>query len=199
MVSGEQSVTCTGCGADLGIRRVRRHRQGSDSVAYYGSRTLPVRRVERRRQDPNAPATRPSTSSSNSTPWAWLKRALARGVPMQAQQTNEVPHPEAQGLMQFDIPEQPRSLPFVNQSPRRPWFEGAHVRVGPIRPDGTSHPHAGKTGRIAKFADGYSEPYWLGRPSAMIKLDSVIMTQRFIWVSLQCLEALPEEIHDADS
>ena len=53
VVSGEMTVTCTGCGAYLGIRRVRRHRQQRQgSVAYYGSRTLPVRRVERHRQQP---------------------------------------------------------------------------------------------------------------------------------------------------
>ena len=53
MESGETTVTCTGCGAYLGIRRVRRHRQQlRDSVAYYGSRTRPVRRVERPRKQP---------------------------------------------------------------------------------------------------------------------------------------------------
>jgi len=50
-VSGEKTVICTGCGASLGIRRVRRHRQQPDSVAYYGKRTLPVRRVERYRHN----------------------------------------------------------------------------------------------------------------------------------------------------
>jgi len=55
MVSGEMTVTCSGCGAHLGIRRSRRHRQQrKDSVAYYGSRTIPVQRVERLRQQPAA-------------------------------------------------------------------------------------------------------------------------------------------------
>ncbi len=49
-LSGERTVICTRCGASLGIRRVRRHRQRLDSVAYYGSRTLPVRRIERHSQ-----------------------------------------------------------------------------------------------------------------------------------------------------
>ena len=55
-VSGEKTVTCIGCGAHLGIRRVRRQRQRQGSVAYYGSRTLPVRRVERHRQQPGIAA-----------------------------------------------------------------------------------------------------------------------------------------------
>lgn len=66
--------------------------------------------------------------------------------------------------------------------------EGMQVRVGPTRPDGKQHPHAGKTGRITKFVNIYSDPYWLGLPSAMIKLDWGIEPQGFIWVSLVCLE-----------
>jgi curved DNA-binding protein CbpA len=71
-------------------------------------------------------------------------------------------------------------------------IEGAHVRVGPTRPDGRPHPHAGKTGRITRFINLYSDPYWLGLPSAMIQLDPGIRPREFIWVSIKCLEVLPE-------
>ena len=67
--------------------------------------------------------------------------------------------------------------------------EGMHVKVGPTRPDGKPHPHAGKTGRITKCINIYSDPYWLGPPSAMIKLDSGI---GFIWASIASLEVLSE-------
>jgi hypothetical protein len=69
--------------------------------------------------------------------------------------------------------------------------EGMRVQVGPNRPDGTPHPHARATGWVAKFMNRYSEPYWLGLPSAMIKLDWSNQPQGFIWVSLVCLEVLP--------
>jgi hypothetical protein len=68
---------------------------------------------------------------------------------------------------------------------------GTHVRVGPIRPDGKPHPHAGKTGRITRLINWLSEPYYLGLPSAMVKLDPGIEPRGFIWVSLRCLEVLP--------
>jgi hypothetical protein len=74
-----------------------------------------------------------------------------------------------------------------------------HVRVGPTRQDGRPHPHAGKTGRITRFIDTYSDPYWLGLPSAMIHIDSGIKPQGFIWVSLECLEALSENARAAES
>jgi hypothetical protein len=173
MVSGETTVTCTGCGAHLGIRKARRRRQRPDSVAYYGSTTLPVHRVERPRQEPNASAARPSTTRSSILS-AWLKSVLARAV-------------------------EPHRLPLSNELPRTVLVEGAHVKVGPTRPDGKPHPHAGKTGRITKFADAHSEPYWPGLPSAMIKLDPGIKPQGFIWVSLQALDALPEEACEAGS
>jgi hypothetical protein len=67
-----------------------------------------------------------------------------------------------------------------------------HVKVGPTRPDGKPHPNAGKTGRITKCISIYSDPYWLGPPSAMIGLDSGIKPQEFIWASLASLEVLPE-------
>jgi len=146
VVTGEKTVTCTGCGANLGIRRVRRHRQQRDSVAYYGSRTLPVRRVERHRHQPDPV------------------------LPVETQ-----------------VRDEPREV-----------RKGMHVKVGPTRPDGRPHPHAGKTGRITRFINSYTDPYWLGLPSAMIKLDSGIWPRRFIWVSQQCLEALPEDTKAAD-
>jgi curved DNA-binding protein CbpA len=73
-----------------------------------------------------------------------------------------------------------------------PKVDGVHVRVGPTRPDGRPHPHAGKTGRITRFINLYSDPYWLGLPSAMIQLDPGIRPRGFIWVSIKCLEVLPE-------
>jgi hypothetical protein len=104
---------------------------------------------------------------------------------------------ETQGVR--DIPEEPRALPVINGSARMPLRAGVHVKVGPTRPDGKPHPQAGKTGRITRFTNSYTDPYWLGLPSAMIKLDSGIWPRRFIWVSLQCLEVLPESARDADS
>jgi hypothetical protein len=75
-------------------------------------------------------------------------------------------------------------------------LERKHVTVGPTRPDGKPHPHAGKTGRIVRFINIYSDPQWLGPPSAMIKLDSPI--EGFIWVSLTSLEVLPELVLTAE-
>jgi len=149
-VSGERTVTCTACGITLGVRRARRHRQHRrDCVAYYGSRgTLPVRRVERPRQEPTAPT--------------------------------------AEAQVRYE----PRGLTGINESPGRPRLVGTHVKVGPTRPDGTPHPHAGKTGRITRFIDTYSDPYWLGRPAAMIQIDAEVLPLRFIWVSVECLESL---------
>jgi curved DNA-binding protein CbpA len=73
-----------------------------------------------------------------------------------------------------------------------PKVDRVHVRVGPTRPDGRPHPHAGKTGRITRFINLYSDPYWLGLPSAMIQVDPGIRPRGFIWVSIKCLEVLPE-------
>ena len=70
--------------------------------------------------------------------------------------------------------------------------EGMHVKVGPTRPDGKPHPHAGKTGRIKKCINIYSNPHWLGPPSAMIELDSGIEPRGFIWVSMASSEVLSE-------
>ena len=73
--SGEKEVICSGCGATLGIRRVRRHRQPTGgSVAYYGSRTqsarrtIPVQRVERKRQNPEPAVPEPEIQAEDFTP-----------------------------------------------------------------------------------------------------------------------------------
>lgn len=70
IVTGERTVNCTACGVTLGVRRVRRHRQDRrDSVAYYGGRrTLPVRRVERLRQNVDTAPPMAGTTQSESVP-----------------------------------------------------------------------------------------------------------------------------------
>jgi len=71
--------------------------------------------------------------------------------------------------------------------------EGIRVKVGPTRPDGKPHPHAGKTGWIMRFINDQDlDPCRLGPASAMIRLDSGIKRREFIWVSLASLEVLPE-------
>ena len=191
MVTGERTVTCTGCGATLGVHRVRRHRQQRpDAVTYYGrtrnGRSLKVRRVEKRRQHPNEPAPAPppppppvASARSGSTFGAWVKSVADRLAP----------RIEAQRKQQ-EIRDEPRRLGIINEPPRL--SIGTHVKVGPTRPDGEPHPHAGKTGRITNFINNYSDPYWRGLPSAMVKLDSGIEPPGFIWVSMECLEARPE-------
>jgi len=198
-ITGERTVTCTCCGITLGVRRVRRHRQSSDAVTYYGGtfngRTIPVRRVEKRRPRLNITATLPNARILSRFS-AWVKTAPAKCVKAinvhrigEPGQISNPPQPvEAQVLHKGR--DEPRGLPVTNESPRTPLLEGVHVKVGPTRPDGKPHPHAGKTGRITKFIDAYTEPYWLGLPSAMIKLDPGIEPQGFIWVSVQCLEVL---------
>jgi len=226
LVTGERTATCTSCGITLGVRRVRRHRQHRrDSVAYYGSAsthtlprvvpapipstpsspswTLPVRRVEKRRQDPNTETAIPSSRSASRLS-AWMKSALAScgqilkvsRVEKNEEPTTVVPNVEAQSALR-NIPDIPRELPAINESPRRPLLEGVHVKVGPTRPDGRPHPHVGETGRITRFINSYTDPYWLGLPTAMIKLDSGIKPQGFIWVSLASLEELPEIHRDS--
>jgi len=77
-ITGERTVTCTGCGITLGVRRVRRHRQRSDTVTYYG-RTIPVRRVEKRRPHLNTTVRVPNTRILSRFS-AWVKTALAKCV-----------------------------------------------------------------------------------------------------------------------
>lgn len=76
MVSGERTVVCTACSASLGVRRARRRRQQMDSVAYYGSRTLPVHRVVRYRHTLDTIAATPNPTIISILS-AWFKSALA--------------------------------------------------------------------------------------------------------------------------
>jgi hypothetical protein len=196
-------MTCAGCGVTLGVRRVRRHRQRPDTVTYYGrtfkGRTIPVRRVEKRRPQLNTTATVPNARILSR--FARVKTALAKCVRAinvhrirELGQTSSPPQPvEAQVL--HEARDEPVRESVIKESPRGGVRHGMHVKVGPTRPDGKLHPQAGKTGRITKFIDAYTEPYWLGLSSAMIKLDSGIEPQGFIWVSLECLEALPDLMH----
>jgi hypothetical protein len=191
-ITGERTVICTGCGVTLGVCRVRRHRQRSDTVTYYG-RNILVRRVKKRVQRSNTAA---AFAAANPGIWfrfsAWGRRALDRLALLleesELHQTRDEPH---------ELPvtrDQPRG-PVSNKSPTRSLLEGVHVKVRPTRPDGSPHPHAGKTGRITRFMNTYTDPYWLGLPSAMIKLHAGIEPRGFIWVSLECLEALPDLMH----
>jgi hypothetical protein len=220
-VSGEKKVICTGCGDTLGVRRIRRHRQHRDSVTYYGGSTpvrriesrrgagisgrsidprwtIPVQRIERRIQDPNVRARVPG-SGIIARVGALLKSALAYcgnllksiQIGKHLPQTRTVLKVEAQESRR-DTVREPRGAPLRNP-PGRFLVEGMRVKVGQKRPDGKPHPHAGQTGRITRFINSYSEPHWLGPPTAMIRLDSAIWTREFIWVSLECLEALPED------
>ena len=77
-ITGERTVTCTGCGITLGVRRVRRHRQRSDTVTYYGS-TIPVRRVKKRRPHLNTTVRVPNARILSRFS-AWVKTALAKCV-----------------------------------------------------------------------------------------------------------------------
>lgn len=201
--TGEKTVTCSGCGAVLGVRRIRRHRQHRpNAVAYYGStrsasrgNTIPVRRVEKHSQRLKSGVV---LFAIRSRLRAWFQSKLAsRGDALNllrlqedVQSTTPVLNVEAQG---------PR-IPAADQTTRGPLLEGTHVKVGPTRPDGTPHPHAGEAGRITKFSSAFSEPYRLDskgqEPSAMIKLDSGSWPRQFIWVSVKCLEILPENSSD---
>jgi ActR/RegA family two-component response regulator len=102
-------------------------------------------------------------------------------------------------LVKVNVVQEPRRQPVVKESPRERIREGMHVKVGPTRPDGKPHPHAGKTGRITKFRNCFTDQYWPGPSSAMIKLDAGIEPRGFICVSLECLEALPENARGEDS
>jgi hypothetical protein len=221
IVTGERTVTCTACGITLGVRRVRRHRQHRrDSIAYYGSTsthtlprpassaipttpsspgwTLPVHRVEKRTQIQNTE----TISGIKSRLGAWFKRVLAHCGKalnvMRIKKHMEVQRvlfdigPPSAGSLASCIPDEPPALPVINTSPRIHLREGVRVKVRPTRPDGKPHPHSGKTGKITRFIDCYSCPDWNGPLSAAVKLDAGILPQGFIWVSLECLEALPE-------
>lgn len=186
-VSGEDTVICTGCGASLGIRRVRRHRQQPDSVAYYGKRTLPVRRVERYRHNTDSLAATLHTEAGLGLT-DWFNCVLANCVKVLWGTRREKPLQQTSNLPSAEV--QAKS----DRTSERLLVEGARVKVGLARLDGKPHPHAGKTGKITRLMDWYSEPYWSGAPTAVIKLDSEVEPQEFVWVSLGCLEALPPEI-----
>ena len=94
-------------------------------------------------------------------------------------------------LVKVNVVQEPRRQPVIKESPRECICEGMHVKVRPTRPDGKPHPHAGKTGRITRFRNCFTDQYWPGPPSAMVRLDSGIEPQGFICVSLGCLEVLP--------
>jgi len=162
-VSGERTVTCSGCGATLGIRRIRRFRQRSDSVAYYSS-SLPVRRVETQRQHQNVQVAIPNLASPLG---AWLKRALSnlagvRQLDRQLQPANKAPRA---------VDRVPGAEPSVNL--------GDQVRVGPSTPSGSPHPHAGAVGRVMDIFEGH----------AYVMVESA-EPQYHICVSLSCLDLL---------
>lgn len=58
---------------------------------------------------------------------------------------------------------------------------GYHVTVGPLAPNGTPHPHAGKTGTITRIKNS----------AAFVAVDRGIEPQGFIFVSLVCLHLDP--------
>jgi hypothetical protein len=66
--------------------------------------------------------------------------------------------------------------------------------VSEFRPDGTPHPHAGKTGVITRLLDPSEEEREntsLDEPKfGMVKLDDGIPPKNFICVSLDCLDTL---------
>jgi hypothetical protein len=59
---------------------------------------------------------------------------------------------------------------------------GHHVKVGPTKPNGDPHPHAGKTGTITKLED------WA---TALVRVDPGIEPQGVIYVSMACLNIAP--------
>ena len=126
------------------------------------------------------------------TPGASLK--AAGSTDREVRQTSTARHVETKSAL-HNVPKERVELPVINESPSMPLRVGAHVKVGPTRPDGKPHPHTGKTGRITKFAYTFSESF---APSAMIKLDPWIKPQGFIWISNECLEVLPEDSRSSD-
>jgi hypothetical protein len=151
----------------LGVRRVRRHRQHRGTVAYYGERlnssgALKVRRVERHIQRLNITNVEPSEAVRPRF-LAWVKSALDKLAA----------RPEAQDVVSNWGKTQVEEIGLALYS---------RVRVAPRKPDGSPHPHAGKTGTITRFQDDY--------PAAMVQVDTGIEPQGFICVSLECLELL---------
>src|SRR5271166_6294723 len=70
------------------------------------------------------------------------------------------------------------TVPFRHGARLQP---GHHVTVGPLAPDGSPHPHAGKTGTITRIKNS----------AAFVAVDPGIKPQGFIFVSLTCLQLDP--------
>lgn len=214
IVTGEKTVTCGACNHTLVIHRARRRRQRRrDSVSYYGDaipvyrathpgpepsppaaiqgnpagrlRTIPVHRVEKHRENSKMEAVGAMLKSIFATCGEALKVRRVEEDAIPATHGTRVDG-QAAGL---DVPESDE-LP-VTTTPRRTLLPGMHVKVGAFRPDGKPHPHGGKTGRIARFIDGHVQGQFQPT-SAVVRLDPGILTQKFIWVSVECLEVLPE-------
>jgi len=195
-------------GSSVPVRRIGSLRRepntgAGTSVAPAGlGWTNTVQRVERRIQDPNEEARLPR-SWVRSRLGTFLKRALAScGDFLRTGVGKKLP-PTGTALnldqwLPHDTAGRPVGRPSRGVFLDRPLVEGSRVKVGRTRPGGNPHPHAGKTGAIRRFIDTYSEPYWLGLPSAMIELDSPTWPREFIWVSLKCLEPLPGDRRTAD-
>jgi hypothetical protein len=68
--------------------------------------------------------------------------------------------------------------------------KGTRVRIGPLKPNGEAHPHAGKTGVVIELMGVFlSGPDW--PPRAQVKLDGDQPQGGHIAiVSLVCLEKL---------
>ncbi len=181
-VTGERTVTCTGCGETLAIRRGRRRRQQPDSVSYYG-RTIPVRRLDPHRQHPRG------TFFARFS--AYLERVLAshettirvRRVEKRADRLNTAPNVGGEGT-KHNLQQEWLQHSLHKELSKPALLEGAHVKVKALRPDGTPHPHAGKTGTITRFENTHTA----GPPSAMVRVDSGIEPQGYICVSLPSLE-----------
>jgi hypothetical protein len=125
-------------------------------------------------------------------PWqtvTYYGRATVRRVEKRGQLPNTAQPPKTQGAL-HEIHDGPLALPVSNESLRRSICEGMHVKVGPTRPDGRPHPHAGKTGRITRFIDALTNPDWDAPRCASIELDRGIEPHGFIRVSLESLEVL---------
>jgi hypothetical protein len=68
---------------------------------------------------------------------------------------------------------------------------GSHVRVLPAKPDGSPHPHAGKTGKVTEFLGVVlTGEDWPAR--AMVKIDEGCeRAGHTMIVTLPCLERIP--------
>jgi len=187
ITTGERTVTCAACGITLGVRRVRRHRQHSrDTVSYYGERfnsrgALKVRRVERRAQHANVQNEELSETAAKSRLLEWARGVLDKLVPRREAQDFVSNWGKTEAVSSSDKTEV-LSDSSESQVVGSRLALYSRVKVGPRRPDGTPHPHAGKTGRITRFLE---DP-----PAAMVHVDAGIEPQGFVYVSLECLEQI---------